>query len=62
MSLPLKTSSHPHRSSNPERHLHGAAIIDEHGNEVPITESMIRQTLDMLADAAQTEQGNPGKS
>lgn len=27
----------------------GAAIIDEHGNEVPITESMITRACDELA-------------
>lgn len=30
---------------------HGAAIIDAHGREIPITEDMIRDACEKLADA-----------
>lgn len=32
----------------PEVDFHGAAIIDENGNEVPITETMIKEACEKL--------------
>ena len=31
-------------------HFHGAAIIDEHGREIPITEDMIQRACEHLED------------
>ena len=38
--------------------LHSAAIIDENGKEVPITESMLSEAFDKLIE---TEKGQPDK-
>lgn len=32
------------------RNFHGAAIIDEHGKEIPITEKMINEAIESLID------------
>lgn len=40
------TSNQPHHSTN--KRLFSAAIIDEHGKEVPITEAMIQQACDIM--------------
>lgn len=32
------------------RNFHGAAIIDEHGKETPITEKMINEAIEGLVD------------
>lgn len=34
-----------------DRDFHGAAIIDEHGKEVPITEEMIQKACDDLGNS-----------
>ena len=51
----FQTTSAPSSIDNNSAHLssetdfHGAAIIDENGNEVPITEEMILQACDELS-------------
>lgn len=42
--------SHRNGSMTNEQNFHGAAIIDRNGREIPITESMVRQALAMLAE------------
>jgi hypothetical protein len=41
----------------PEPDFHGAAIIDEHGREIPITESMIQKACQALEKAWQPPRG-----
>lgn len=36
-------------SSCEEIDFHGAALIDSEGNEIPITDAMVRQTLEQLS-------------
>lgn len=45
---PTMTNRHSHANS---ADFHGAAIIDANGREVPITEDMIREACEKLANA-----------
>lgn len=36
------------RTTKPEPDFHGAAIIDEHGREIPITEDMVQRACRKL--------------
>ncbi len=38
-------------SQQPGKDFHGAAIIDEHGREIPITEAMIQQAFQRLENS-----------
>ncbi|MCC1497140.1 PA1571 family protein [Alcanivorax sp. 1008] len=40
--------THPQNTSDQTRDFHGAALIDESGREVPITEDMIRRACETL--------------
>jgi hypothetical protein len=48
---PCKSCDEPGATATALPELGGASIIDENGDEIPITEAMIRATLDEL-DAA----------
>jgi len=41
-------------SQQPGKNFHGAAIIDEQGREVPITEAMIQQAFQRLEKSSQS--------
>ena len=43
--------SAPVNNQTSDKHFNGAAIIDEHGNEIPITEDMIQKACAELTDA-----------
>ena len=38
---------------------HGAALVDEHGREIPITEDMVQQALEALADTPISQSAHP---
>ncbi|MDX1633004.1 MAG: hypothetical protein R3280_00055 [Marinobacter sp.] len=44
-----------HKRQNPEPEMNGAAIVLSDGREVPITDTMVKQALDNLAQAGSTD-------
>ena len=44
------------KKTAPQVDLHGAAIIDENGKEVPITESMLSEAFDKLTQDENSDQ------
>jgi len=46
-----KNTENP-KNNNKKDHLHGAAIVDDHGHETPITEEMIQKALQKILKAA----------
>ena len=45
-----KDTTKENDSNPPQPNFNGAAVIDEHGNEIPITEEMIKSACDELED------------
>lgn len=50
-----KDESMLHKRQNPEPEMNGAAIVLSDGREVPITDTMVKQALDNLAQAGSTD-------
>lgn len=48
-----------HRHSDRQPDFHGAAMVDDQGREIPITEDMIRQALTALVGAPLTPPAHP---
>jgi len=48
--------SHKTNTQDSNEHMHGAAVIDDKGNETPITEEMIQQALKNILKACQQNQ------
>lgn len=42
------TIAHQHGEAQATAHLHGAALVDEKGKEIPITEAMIQRVLERM--------------
>lgn len=46
-----------HKRQSAEPWMNGAAIVLSDGREVPITDTMVKKSLESLADAASEDQG-----
>lgn len=44
----------PQKSDQSNDHMHGAAIVDDKGQETPITEDMIQKALQKILKTAQS--------
>ena len=56
--LSMKQDNNHSQKSNTQdanEHMHGAAVIDDKGNETPITEEMIQQALKNILKACQQD-------
>lgn len=56
---PNKTKNERQNQARHKPNLHGAAIINERGEEVPITEKMIQRAFRKLIDAWTVEHQEP---
>lgn len=52
---PASASTTPNPSGKTSADLHGAAIIDSKGREVPITESMIVEAFDKIEQSSKAQ-------
>lgn len=49
----MQSNSTSPQTKQKQQHLHGAALVDDKGNEIPITEKMIQESLKNLIKTTQ---------
>lgn len=63
MSLAMNTEQKDKTPKEQDPDFHGAALIDEDGNEIPITEGMVQEACtDPDEEAGNTNDGKPSSS